>query len=77
MRNFVVCCGGTWNTPEQREEVVPVPTNVLSAYRWLGGSYRDGPDGGDHLFLYGFANDAWHFYDNNRGSVRLTVRRRS
>lgn len=24
-------------------------------------------------YLYCFANDAWHFYDNNRGSVRLTV----
>jgi len=27
-------------------------------------------------YLYCFANDAWHFYGNNRGSVRLTVRRR-
>ncbi len=26
-------------------------------------------------YLYCFANDAWRFYDNNRGSVRLTVRR--
>ena len=26
-------------------------------------------------YLYCFANDAWHFYDNNRGSVRLTVSR--
>ncbi len=26
-------------------------------------------------YLYCFANDAWNFYDNNRGSVRLTVRR--
>ena len=24
-------------------------------------------------YLYAFANDAWHFYDNNRGSVTLTV----
>jgi len=98
MGNLVVCCDGTWNTPEQREEGVPVPTNVvrlynavaerdgagaeqlryyhpgvgsegngwerlaggsagvglirniLSAYRWLGTTYRDG-DGGDRLFL--------------------------
>lgn len=26
-------------------------------------------------YLYGFANDAWGFYANNRGSVQLTVRR--
>lgn len=26
-------------------------------------------------YLYGFANDAWGFYGNNRGSVALTVRR--
>jgi hypothetical protein len=26
-------------------------------------------------YLYAFANDAWHFYDNNRGSVTLKVKR--
>jgi hypothetical protein len=26
-------------------------------------------------YLYAFANDGWRFYDNNKGSVRLTVRR--
>jgi T6SS, Phospholipase effector Tle1-like, catalytic domain len=26
-------------------------------------------------YLFAFANDAWHFYDNNRGSVTLTVKR--
>ena len=26
-------------------------------------------------YLFAFANDAWHFYDNNRGSVSLKVRR--
>lgn len=26
-------------------------------------------------YLYCFANDAWKFYGNNRGSVRLTVSR--
>jgi uncharacterized protein (DUF2235 family) len=26
-------------------------------------------------YLYAFANDAWHFYDNNRGHVILTVKR--
>lgn len=26
-------------------------------------------------YLYAYANDAWNFYENNRGSVTLTVRR--
>jgi hypothetical protein len=26
-------------------------------------------------YLYACANDAWNFYENNRGSVTLTVRR--
>ena len=28
-------------------------------------------------YLYGYANDAWNFYTNNRGSVQLTVTRLS
>lgn len=28
-------------------------------------------------YLYCYANDSWHFYDNNRGSVMLTVKRLS
>ena len=26
-------------------------------------------------YLYCFANDAWAFYENNRGSIQLTIRR--
>jgi hypothetical protein len=26
-------------------------------------------------YLYGFANDAWKFYGNNRGKVSLTIKR--
>ena len=26
-------------------------------------------------YLYCFANDAWHFYGNNKGSVELTITR--
>ena len=29
MRNLVVCCDGTWNTPDQEEGGVPTPTNVV------------------------------------------------
>lgn len=32
MRNLVVCCDGTWNTPDQREGGIPVPTNVVKLF---------------------------------------------
>jgi len=32
MRHLVVCCDGTWNTPEQIRGGVPAPTNVLRFY---------------------------------------------
>lgn len=28
MRHLVVCCDGTWNTPDQEKSGVPAPTNV-------------------------------------------------
>ena len=36
-----------------------------------GCSYRPRSSG----YFYAFANDAWHFYGNNRGSVELRIRR--
>jgi len=32
MRNIVICCDGTWNTPNQKEGGVPVPTNVARLF---------------------------------------------
>ncbi len=32
MRNLVVCADGTWNTPEQKENDIPVPTNVVKIF---------------------------------------------
>ncbi|NEV64487.1 DUF2235 domain-containing protein [Thiorhodococcus minor] len=32
MRNLVVCCDGTWNTPDQSREGVPTPTNVYKLF---------------------------------------------
>ena len=31
-KNLIVCCDGTWNTPEQREGGQPCPTNVVKLY---------------------------------------------
>ena len=29
MTRLIVCCDGTWNTPDQREMGLPAPTNVV------------------------------------------------
>ncbi|MGH3548240.1 MAG: DUF2235 domain-containing protein [Pseudonocardiaceae bacterium] len=36
MRHLVVCCDGTWNTPEQEQGGVPTPTNVVRLHHALG-----------------------------------------
>lgn len=33
MANLIVCCDGTWNTPDQRENGLPAATNVVKLYR--------------------------------------------
>lgn len=35
MRHLVVCCDGTWNTPEQEQGGVPTPTNVVRLHHAL------------------------------------------
>lgn len=35
MRRLVVCCDGTWNTPEQMQGGVPAPTNVVRIFHTL------------------------------------------
>lgn len=32
MKNIVICCDGTWNTPDERDGGVPAPTNVVRLY---------------------------------------------
>ena len=32
MKRLVVCCDGTWNTPDQEQNGLPAPTNVLKLY---------------------------------------------
>jgi len=35
MRNLIVCADGTWNTPDQEDNGIPVPTNVVRLYNCL------------------------------------------
>ncbi|NML48346.1 DUF2235 domain-containing protein [Ramlibacter sp. G-1-2-2] len=32
MKNIVICCDGTWNTPDERHDGVPTPTNVVRIF---------------------------------------------
>lgn len=32
MSNLVICCDGTWNTPDQKDKGIPAPTNVARLY---------------------------------------------
>jgi len=36
MKNLIVCCDGTWNTPDQEENELPGPTNVMRLYNAVG-----------------------------------------
>ena len=40
MRNLIVCCDGTWNTPDQKHDGVPTPTNVVRLFNSVAG--KDG-----------------------------------
>lgn len=32
MKRLIICCDGTWNTPDQIDEGVITPTNVVRIY---------------------------------------------
>ncbi|MET3598381.1 DUF2235 domain-containing protein [Martelella mangrovi] len=42
MTNLVVCCDGTWNTPDQTDRDLPAPSNVVKLYSALSENDADG-----------------------------------
>ncbi|MGH8720623.1 MAG: DUF2235 domain-containing protein [Burkholderiales bacterium] len=42
MKRLVVCCDGTWNTPDQKDRGVMRPTNVVKLARWVLPQAGDG-----------------------------------
>lgn len=42
MRNLVLCCDGTWNTPDQKLNGIPVPTNVTRMFNAVAEEDEDG-----------------------------------
>lgn len=42
MRHLIVCCDGTWNTSDQRQDGIPNPTNVVRLHHALADEDADG-----------------------------------
>lgn len=42
MKRLVVCCDGTWNTPDQKDRGVQRPSNVVKLARWVLPQAGDG-----------------------------------
>ena len=49
MRRLIVCCDGTWNTPDHVDRGVPAPTNVVKMARAV---VPVGPDGTTQIVYY-------------------------
>ena len=44
MRNLIVCCDGTWNTPDDMDGDIPAPTNVVRLYNSLADKGGNGQE---------------------------------
>lgn len=44
MAKLVICCDGTWNTPDDRQEGVPTPTNVVRIYNAVSARGKNGEE---------------------------------
>jgi uncharacterized protein (DUF2235 family) len=42
MKRLVICCDGTWNTPDQKDRGVMRPSNVVKLSRWVMPQDRNG-----------------------------------
>lgn len=42
MTNLVICCDGTWNNPQQEDNGIPSPTNVVKLYNALAAKDKNG-----------------------------------
>ena len=44
MKHLIACCDGTWNTADQRNAGVPIPTNVVRLHNALAEKAEDGSE---------------------------------
>lgn len=42
MKNIVICADGTWNTPDQMDQGVPAPTNVVKLFNCVSATTPEG-----------------------------------
>ncbi|MBX3669840.1 MAG: DUF2235 domain-containing protein [Rhodocyclaceae bacterium] len=50
MKNIVICCDGTWNTPDEQDNGVPTPTNVVRLHHALAVADKSGT--GQHRYYH-------------------------
>lgn len=50
MKNIVICCDGTWNTPDDTQQGVPAPTNVVKLYNSIAA--QDGLGNQQHRYYH-------------------------
>lgn len=55
MTRLIVCCDGTWNTPDQREDGLPSPTNVVKFHNALAA--EGGGEAQSHYYHSGVGTD--------------------
>jgi hypothetical protein len=72
MSNIIVCCDGTWNTPEQDAAGVPVPTNVVRIFNALADVDADGVEQ-EKYYHPGVGTDGswWHKLAGGAAGVGL------
>jgi uncharacterized protein (DUF2235 family) len=51
VKNLIVCCDGTWNTPDQEEHELPAPTNVVKLKNCLADTVSD-PNAGQLVYYH-------------------------
>ena len=62
MKKIIICCDGTWNTPDMNENGIPIATNVVK----IAESVQAQDDNGDEQLLY---------YDTGVGSSGSWLKR--
>lgn len=65
MRNLIVCADGTWNTPDQEDDGVPVPTNVVKIYNCL--AEKDSKGNEQLKYYHPGVGTEGHWWDKVRG----------
>lgn len=65
MKNMIICCDGTWNTPGEQEHGVPTPTNVVRLYNAV--ATHDGAGTPQHRYYHPGVGTGKSWWDKTIG----------